>query len=168
MEQNEGTAAVVARSIITGNRYMTLATCDDHHAWASAVAYAYSADLCFYWFSAVDARHSRNLRHNSQISAAIFNSTEPSDTVDGLQLLGTADEAPVDELQDLIDLYFTQSFPDPDDRARWLKPRADFEGAAIQRFYRFRPTSIWKIDNSATDVDRRQEVDMAELRALSI
>jgi nitroimidazol reductase NimA-like FMN-containing flavoprotein (pyridoxamine 5'-phosphate oxidase superfamily) len=65
----------IARSIIDSNRYMTLATADEHGApWASPVWYAPEAYREFFWVSKPDARHSRNLAVRPDLAIVIFDS----------------------------------------------------------------------------------------------
>jgi nitroimidazol reductase NimA-like FMN-containing flavoprotein (pyridoxamine 5'-phosphate oxidase superfamily) len=66
---------VVARSIIDSNRYMTLATADEHGSpWASPVWYAPVDYREFLWVSSPEARHSRNLATRPELAVVIFDS----------------------------------------------------------------------------------------------
>lgn len=68
----------VARSIIDGNRFMTLATADEHGSpWASPVWYSPVAYRKFLWVSSPEALHSRNLALRSELAIVIFDSHEP-------------------------------------------------------------------------------------------
>jgi len=65
----------VARSIIDSNRYMTLATADEHGSpWASPVWYAPVGYREFLWVSSPEARHSRNLALRAELAIVIFDS----------------------------------------------------------------------------------------------
>lgn len=155
-----------AARIIVGNRYMTLATARDDEPWASAVAYAWNADLEFVWFSATTAVHSENAAVNPKAVAAIFNSTEPSDTVNGVQTRGSIDIVDGPDLQSVMDHYFAQSFPDRASREKWQRPRESFLGDQPLRFYRLTADELWVLDETFTDFDRRRPVDLKELKAL--
>ncbi len=150
-----------ARDIVRVNRYMTLATCDGESVWIAPIAYVVDADYNFYWYSATDARHSQHIQRNPHVAVSIYNSTEPSDIVSGLQLAGTAQAVEGPELQQVMDFYWQQSFPDERVRARWMRPIEDFSGTAIQRFYRFTPTRVYMPDPSN---NRRMEVNLEEIR----
>jgi len=51
-----------ARTIIAANSYLTLGTSDmNGHPWTSPVYFAAGSLRQYYWQSATDARHSRNL-----------------------------------------------------------------------------------------------------------
>jgi nitroimidazol reductase NimA-like FMN-containing flavoprotein (pyridoxamine 5'-phosphate oxidase superfamily) len=68
----------IARSIIDSNRYMTLATADESgFPWASPVWYAPRRYREFFWVSAPEARHSRNLATRPQLAIVIFDSHQP-------------------------------------------------------------------------------------------
>ena len=74
MEDTEGLEAT-ARSIIDSNRYMTLATADEHGTpWASPVWYAPVGYREFLWVSSPEARHSRNLTVRDELAIVIFDS----------------------------------------------------------------------------------------------
>jgi nitroimidazol reductase NimA-like FMN-containing flavoprotein (pyridoxamine 5'-phosphate oxidase superfamily) len=65
----------VARSIVDANRYMTLATADEHGTpWASPVWYAPVGYREFLWVSSPEARHSLNLDTRPELAAVIFDS----------------------------------------------------------------------------------------------
>jgi nitroimidazol reductase NimA-like FMN-containing flavoprotein (pyridoxamine 5'-phosphate oxidase superfamily) len=65
----------VARSIVDSNRYMTLATADEHGSpWASPVWYAPVEYREFLWVSSPEARHSRNLATRPELAMVIFDS----------------------------------------------------------------------------------------------
>lgn len=153
-----------AYKIIRANRYLTLATCLDGLPWAAPLAYVLDCDLRFYWYSAVESRHSHHIAGNPAVAAAIFDSTLPSDAVDGVQLSGLAEPLDGPGMEAVFDLYWTQSFPDSADRARWIRPKETFLGEGPLRFYRLTPKSVFKLDLDTTKVDRRIEVDLNELQ----
>jgi nitroimidazol reductase NimA-like FMN-containing flavoprotein (pyridoxamine 5'-phosphate oxidase superfamily) len=65
----------IARSIIDSNRYMALATADQHgRPWASPVWYAPVEYREFLWVSSPEARHSQNLAVRPELAIVIFDS----------------------------------------------------------------------------------------------
>jgi nitroimidazol reductase NimA-like FMN-containing flavoprotein (pyridoxamine 5'-phosphate oxidase superfamily) len=65
----------IARSIVDSNRYMTLATADEHGSpWASPVWYAPVGYREFLWVSSPEARHSRNLVARAELAIVMFDS----------------------------------------------------------------------------------------------
>jgi uncharacterized protein YhbP (UPF0306 family) len=70
------TNVTVARGIIDANRYLTCATADERGVpWASPVWYAEADYREFFWVSAPEARHSRNIALRPQVALVIFDST---------------------------------------------------------------------------------------------
>ena len=66
---------VIARSIVDANRFMTLATADEHGSpWASPVWYAPVEYREFLWVSSPEATHSRNLAVRPELAIVIFDS----------------------------------------------------------------------------------------------
>jgi pyridoxine/pyridoxamine 5'-phosphate oxidase len=62
-------------AVIAGNRYMTLATADEHGLpWASPVWYSTVDERVFFWVSSPEARHSRNLAARPEVAIVIFDS----------------------------------------------------------------------------------------------
>jgi hypothetical protein len=79
--------AGVARGIIDASLYMVLATADaDGRPWASPVYYAPSEYREFYWVSAPDTRHSRNLERRPDLSIVIFDTSVPIGTGRGVYM----------------------------------------------------------------------------------
>src|SRR5687767_14363564 len=67
--------AAHAQAIIDANLFLTLGTVDaDGHPWTSPVYFAPGVRE-FYWLSATDSEHSRNLVEHPQVSVVIFDST---------------------------------------------------------------------------------------------
>src|SRR5918992_1279240 len=89
---------VLARSIVDSNRYMTLATADQHGSpWASPVWYAPVSYREFLWVSKPEAQHSRNLAARPQLAIVIFDSHRAGGW-NALYMEATAEElADVDE-----------------------------------------------------------------------
>lgn len=65
------------REVITGNRYLSLATTEGEEPWVAPVEYLYDEQLNFYFFSTGDARHSQHIQQNPTVAFAIFGSTQP-------------------------------------------------------------------------------------------
>ena len=64
-----------ARALIDANLYVTLGTADANGTpWVSPVYFATADYTEFYWTSANEAAHSRNIARRPQISMVIFDS----------------------------------------------------------------------------------------------
>lgn len=65
----------IARDIIDNNLYMTLATTTpDGMPWATPVFFSAAGYRDFYWISAHEAQHSRNIAAQPQVRIVIFDS----------------------------------------------------------------------------------------------
>jgi Pyridoxamine 5'-phosphate oxidase len=90
--EEQGLAAL-ARAIIDGNLYMTLATADEAgRPWASPVYYAVEGYREFIWVSRPESTHSRNLAVRPELGIAIFDSTLPINTGRGVYVSATGGE----------------------------------------------------------------------------
>lgn len=152
------------RKIIAENKYLTLATGCENDIWIAGLAYAVDKEYHFFFYSAKNSRHAMHIEKNPNVAFSIYNSTLPTEEVDGLQFSGTVSEVSLFELPHVISLYYEQSFPDEVVRQAWRQPLEAFKGLAIKRFYKIVPTHVYKIDLSIIEVDLRFEVDLEELR----
>lgn len=146
--------------IIQGNRYLTLATANKKgEAWASPLAYAFDeVKNIFYFYSAYQSRHCQNIKHNPYASICIFNSTFSSTEAEGLQFDVIVEEVKSNLLENVLDYYFTYSFPDKIERKKWLRPIEDFTGEAPQRFYQIQPLNMF-INAHEDGIDFRKEIE---------
>ena len=75
---NAAEREAMARAIVDGNSYMTLATADaEGRPWATPVWYAPASYREYFWVSRPGARHSRNVSVRPEIGIVIFDSTVP-------------------------------------------------------------------------------------------
>ncbi|HEY3002866.1 MAG TPA: pyridoxamine 5'-phosphate oxidase family protein, partial [Kribbellaceae bacterium] len=82
-----------ARALIDANLYVTLGTADaDGTPWVSPVYFATADYAEFYWTSADDAAHSRNIARRPQVSMVIFDSQVPTYHGRAVYLSATATE----------------------------------------------------------------------------
>jgi len=95
-----------ARDLIDANLYVTLGTADaDGTPWVSPVYFATADHAAFYWMSAIDAEHSRNIAQRPQISMVIFDSQVPPYHGRAAYLTATATELAGDDLVRALDIY---------------------------------------------------------------
>src|SRR3989442_15804183 len=88
-----------ARGMINASRYRVLATADETgRPWASPVYFANSGYAEFFWVSAPEAAHSRNIAVRPQVSIVIFNSQVPIGAGQGVYMAAVAQEVPGAEL----------------------------------------------------------------------
>ena len=117
--------AAIARTIIDANQYMTVATADAQgQPWASPVFYATANYTEFYWISAPETTHSRNLAQRPEISIVIFDSTAPEGAGQAVYLSATAGQVPDDDLDRALAVC-----------GRGLAPREQLQAPAPYRLY---------------------------------
>lgn len=102
--------AALARQVIDANRYLVLATADQHGVpWVSPVWYAHAGYHEFLWVSDPQARHSRSIEVRPQVSVVIFDSSLPASAVPAVYLSGTAGVVTGPGLEKSIELYSRRS-----------------------------------------------------------
>jgi uncharacterized pyridoxamine 5'-phosphate oxidase family protein len=128
-----------ARELLDANRYLTLGTVSaGGRPWASPVYFSWSAGWQFYWVSASDAEHSRNLTARPDVSITVFDSTVPAYHGRAVYAVGEAREVPDYELDEALSHY-----PGPPERGGVALSRADVTGDTAWRFYQAAASSLW-------------------------
>jgi hypothetical protein len=95
-----------ARALIDANLYVTLGTADaEGTPWVSPVYFATADYADFYWVSARDATHSRNIAQRPQVSMVIFDSQVPTYHGRAAYLSATATELDGRDLDRGIEIY---------------------------------------------------------------
>jgi pyridoxamine 5'-phosphate oxidase-like protein len=83
----------MAKAIVDGNSYMTLATADAAGLpWASPVWYAPASYREYLWVSRPGARHSQNIAVRPQVGIVIFDSTVPINTGKAVYMAAVAEQ----------------------------------------------------------------------------
>jgi nitroimidazol reductase NimA-like FMN-containing flavoprotein (pyridoxamine 5'-phosphate oxidase superfamily) len=102
--------AATARSIIDANLYMVLGTADQAgRPWVSPVFYAVADYREFFWVSAPEAAHSRNLNVRHDVSIVIFDSSVPISTGQGVYMSAVAQELTGDDRKEGINVFSRRS-----------------------------------------------------------
>jgi nitroimidazol reductase NimA-like FMN-containing flavoprotein (pyridoxamine 5'-phosphate oxidase superfamily) len=128
-----------AQAIIDRISYLTLGTTDTHgRPWTSPVYYAAEGVREFYWESATDARHSRNITDRPQVSVVVFDSTVLPYHGRAVYAVGTAHE--VSSGSDLDRAL--QIYPGPA-RAGTPLRRADVTAPEPYRLFRATASHVW-------------------------
>jgi hypothetical protein len=122
----------IARAIIDDNLYLTLATADGAgRPWASPVFYAQAGYTEFYWISALEATHSKNLAQRSDASIVIFDSQVPANTGQAVYMSAGAEQLTGVDIERGLEIY-----PGPPERGgRTLTPE-QVRAPAAYRLYR--------------------------------
>ncbi|WSQ14518.1 pyridoxamine 5'-phosphate oxidase family protein [Streptomyces sp. NBC_01231] len=81
----------IARAVIDTNRYLVLATADRTGTpWSSPVYFAHRGFREFFWVSAPEAAHSRNIAVRPQVGIVVFDSSVPIGCGQGVYLSAVA------------------------------------------------------------------------------
>jgi uncharacterized protein YhbP (UPF0306 family) len=143
-----------ARSIVDDGRYMTLGTADaEGHPWATPVWYAPDGYREFFWVSAPEARHSRNLAERPEAGIVIFDSNARIGTGQGLYMAAVVDRPSGAERERGMDVFSRRS--QAQGAGAWTL--ADVEGDARLRLYRATASEHFVLDAR----DRRVPVSLA-------
>jgi hypothetical protein len=138
----------LARRLIDGGTYLTLATADGNGVpWASPVWYA-GDGAQFVWVSRPGARHSRNIAARPEVGLVVF------DPPTGVYADAVAEEVPAADRPAALAVYCGRSR----DRGLPEWSEADVTGAAQHRLYRARTTHLFVLDEH----DRRVPVEVPE------
>jgi hypothetical protein len=96
----------LVRAIVGANLYMVLGTADaGGRPWTSPVFYATRDALDFYWISAPEATHSRNLAARPQVSIVVFDSTAPAGSGQAVYMAATAGQVAEGDLAAGLEVY---------------------------------------------------------------
>lgn len=137
-----------AYRLIEANRYLTLATADlSGRPWASTVWYTLLPRASWQhgfgvepvWLSRPEARHSRNLTQRPEVGISIFDSRQPPDAGQGLQLAAVAEQVRSPQLDKVVAAFSLACVAAGGDE--WT--RAQVEEPALPRLYIARISSAF-------------------------
>ena len=139
----------LARSVIDASLYLTLATADDAgRPWATPVYFAHEGYTEFLWVSSPQARHSLNIAARPELAVAIFDSTQPIGTGQGVYLTAHAEE--VADPERGMAVFSRRSLSHGG--SRWGAERV--QGAAHLRLYRAVASQHFVLDPDSTHDQR--------------
>jgi hypothetical protein len=149
----------MARRVIDGNLYMTVATLDPGGApRLSPVYYTPARYTDLYWVSSPEAHHSRNVLERPEVEIVIFDSSVAVGHAEAVYISARAREVPEDELAAVVGEAFQGR-----GGARRFAPE-DLADEADLRLYVARATS-WEVlirggdPEHGTGIDRRMPAD---------
>jgi nitroimidazol reductase NimA-like FMN-containing flavoprotein (pyridoxamine 5'-phosphate oxidase superfamily) len=129
----------VARAILDGNRYMTLATADAAgRPWASPVYFDHDSYTSFFWISSPDAQHSLNISVRPEASLVVFDSTVVPGTGEAVYVAATASQLSSADIERGLQVYPKQEGPG----VRSLGVD-DVSGSSPYRLYRADASEQW-------------------------
>jgi nitroimidazol reductase NimA-like FMN-containing flavoprotein (pyridoxamine 5'-phosphate oxidase superfamily) len=147
-----------AATVVAANKYLTLATVDgDGRPWATPVYFTPDGHTHVYWVSTPEARHSRNVAANPDVSIAIFDSTVPIGGAEAVFLTAHAQLVPADELDECARLFASRLPEVRDYTADALRAPAEL------RLYRATVTEAWVLvrggdPDHGTGIDSRRRI----------
>lgn len=148
-----------AGEIIKRNKYMVIATSDKKgKSWGNVVFYAHDTDFNFYFLSAVDSLHVKNILQNPYLAFVIYDSSSPISAFDSIQAKGKATMVEKEEIAKVIKLYCEKLFPSSDMPPDERYPPEEYLSPSEFRFFKIVPEEI---DLSGV-ADRRMKVNLKE------
>jgi nitroimidazol reductase NimA-like FMN-containing flavoprotein (pyridoxamine 5'-phosphate oxidase superfamily) len=134
-----GDLAGHTRQLLDVNRYLVLGTVDpDGRPWTSPVYFSADGHQDFYWVSATDSRHSRNLADRPQVSIVVFDSSVAPYHGRAVYAVGEAGELTGDDLDHGLRVY-----PGPPARGATPVTRQDVTAPSPYRLYRATASDVW-------------------------
>jgi nitroimidazol reductase NimA-like FMN-containing flavoprotein (pyridoxamine 5'-phosphate oxidase superfamily) len=129
-----------ARGIIEASRYLVLATADAAgRPWSSPVYFAHTGFTDFFWVSAPDVTHSRNIEVRPQVGIVVFDSHAAVGTGQGVYMSALAKLLEDDETARGIEAFSRRSVAHGG--PEWT--REDVRPGAGLRLYRAAADSRW-------------------------
>ena len=152
-----GTIAAIGRSVLERFHYLVLGTADGSgRPWTSPVYFAALECREFFWVSAPDARHSRNIQIRPQVSMVVFDSTVPLGEGCGVYMTAVAEQLPAASVEWGIGFFSAASVRDGG--RPWST--ADVLPPARLRLYRAQASHQWVLP-PGTGPDLRVAVDLS-------
>ncbi len=145
----------IVRAVIDANRFMTLATADEHGTpWATPVWFASPDDQRFLWVSSPTTRHSRNIAARPDIAIVIYDSRTAIADRQAVYIEAIAGEVSDDGLDGAIEIFAKASASQG--LAEW--GREELTPPARFRLYQAMATALFVL---ADTTDVRLPVAMA-------
>jgi pyridoxine/pyridoxamine 5'-phosphate oxidase len=134
----------VARRIIDGNSYATLATADvEGRPWATPVWFAERGLRQYVWVSRTTRRHSQNVAQRAQIALVVFDSTVPVGSGSAVYVEAAAAQVPDHELEAALPVFNAKC--EASGLSTW--DRSKVSGGAPHRLYLATAAQVWVLDD---------------------
>ena len=143
----------IVKKIITDNKYLTLSTVNGDRSPHASPVFFVERNGNFYWWSAKNSQHSKNVSRDGRVFITIFNSTVKEADARGVYI-----DAKVKEINeghtDILSAY--------NDKAEAFKlATEDVSGDSPSRLYEATPLRCWINGDTTIDghyVDIREEM----------
>lgn len=157
-----------AARVVRLGGYLSLATADPAGLpWVAQLQYAWHPQpFSFVFGSSTESQHAADLRQSSRAAAAISLLPAAHERLDGVQLTGTCAPLRDARLSTMRGRFYTQLFPDPEERLAYELPTSRLAGAAPQRLFELTVERLWLLDLQRWEDEQicaRTEVDPSEV-----
>ncbi len=157
MEGSFGSYEEKARHILSHNMYMVVATSDkEAKPWGAVVFYANDESGNFYFISAIDSLHARNMQENPNVSLVIYDSTQQLGLNQEVQVYGNASIVNDGELKGALEFYTNKLFSISNELDKQEYDPSQYSEPAEFRVFKIVPVKIY-----TTTEDRRTEVNLS-------
>lgn len=155
----------MARDIIKGNEYLTLATVNTNGTpWVSILAYSYDKNCHFYYASIPSSKHGMNLVDNDEIACSIFDSRQDWGKGVGLQIEGVSEIISKSSFEKVANVYFNRKYPygvvGPE-TAKYFRSELKNKNGKY-KFYKITPKTIW-MNNPYSKDDARVKINLNQV-----
>lgn len=152
----------LAKKIIKGNEYATIATSDRHGTpWVSIVAYTYDNDWNMYFISIPESKHGKQLKTRKDIACTVFDSRQDWGKGVGLQIEAKCKIISGNEFEHASKVYFDRNYPygkvEPETKKFFMKSLSDKN--SLYKFYKIEPKTVW-MNNPYSKTDARVKIDL--------
>ena len=128
----------MAKRVIDGNRYMTIASVgDDGRPWATPVYFSPGGYRDMYWISSPEANHSRNIAARPDVSIVVFDSQVPIGGAEAVYM-----QAHAEQVTEPTDEQCAVAFRPRFEGVKHFRPD-ELTGSAELRLYRAQVTQHW-------------------------
>ncbi len=144
-----------AKILIEKVPYITIASVTkDGLPWNSPVFAVYDEEYNFYWNSAVESQHSKNIKANNNVFVVIYDTSVSEGQGFGVYIQGEAKELGSGlELEKALNIFYNKKNKEP-------KPQENFLNESSQRFYKLKIIKCWVniYDKNHTPPDYKEEI----------
>ena len=128
----------MVKRILDGNRYMTIATVDEHgDPWATPVYFSHGDYQDMYWISSPEAKHSLNIAAHPDVSVVVFDSQVPIGGAEAVYMQARAEEV-AEPTEEQCSVAFRQRF----EGIKFFRPE-ELQAPAELRLYRANVDQHW-------------------------
>ncbi|MFB6213668.1 MAG: pyridoxamine 5'-phosphate oxidase family protein [Candidatus Nanohaloarchaea archaeon] len=166
---NEENSEMVEKCVemLLNNRYMDIAISQDDNPWVSAVYYAVDPELNFYFVSLKTSRHGKYIQENSEVALSIYNSTNPPEEADGIQIDAKAKILEDENLEDSVRTLFSKRFEDEEKQKEYFENYDEkYAGESEKKIFKVESENIYKVSGAYTRSEVPQEPVKKQLKEI--